>query len=421
MNERASERRLELEVAIADRRVGVFRSGAGSAVRFIPDPAWISEGQQPRLGWAYLVDSGSREGGSRLPAWFENLLPEAGSPLRRRICQHHGLHEHDEPALLEVLGRDLPGAVEVRGAVEPDDHEHDGDDGDVTFAGRLRFSVAGMQPKLSMIRRDDDRWLLPARDELGDWYVKLTGPRYQDLPSIEAATMSWAGAMGFDVPEHRLVPVEHLLDVDPGFAAGTVTAFAIQRFDRVAGHRVHQEDFAQALEIHPYDKYGGVGRLAVSYDSLARLVTDACGDGARREFVSRLAFMIASGNDDAHLKNWSFQWLAGQARPRLSPCYDLVATVAWPEFGWSTNAEPELALPFAQSKRLADLDAARVAAFAQRARAPEGVEIFMRTLERARQTWLEREAEAPERMRAALREHWNRVPVLRALGGLTAG
>lgn len=263
--------------------------------------------------------------------------------------------------------------------------------------------------------------MLPAKDELGDWYVKLAGPRYNDLPSVEAATMSWARAVGLDVPEHRLVPVEHLFDVDPGFALGTVTAFAIQRFDRVAGRRIHQEDFAQVLEIHPFDKYGGVGRLAVSYDSLTRLVTDACGDDARREFVSRLAFMIASGNDDAHLKNWSFQWLPGQARPRLSPCYDLVATVAWPEFGWSTNAEPELALPFARSKRLADLDAARVAAFAQRARAPDGVEIFMAALERAREAWRGVEADAPERMRTALQEHWSRVPVLRALGGLTAG
>lgn len=415
---RASERRLELEVAVDDQRVGVLRSAAGSTIRFAPERAWIEGGQQPRLGWAYLVDSAPREGGTRLPAWFENLLPEAGSPLRRRIRQHHGLHEHDGPALLKVLGRDLPGAVEIRGAVEPDDAD-DAED-DVTFAGRLRFSVAGMQPKLSMFRRDDDRWVLPAKDELGDWYVKLAGPRYEDLPSIEAATMSWARAVGFDVPEHGLIPVEHLLDVDPGFAAGTVTALGIRRFDRVDGRRVHQEDFAQALEIQPYDKYGGTGRLAVSYDSLTRLVTDACGDEARRDFIARVAFMIAAGNDDAHLKNWSFQWLPGELRPRLSPCYDLVATVSWSEFGWDAGSEPELALPFGRSKRLLDLDGSRVTAFAERARAPEGVEIFMGTLERARRAWLVREAEAPERMRTALREHWARVPVLRAVGGLPA-
>jgi serine/threonine-protein kinase HipA len=417
VSERASERMLELEVSVSGRRVGVLRGGPGATIRFILDRDWVGEGQQPRLGWAYLVDTSPRGGSTRLPAWFENLLPEVGSPLRRRVCEHHGLHEHDGAALLTVLGRDLPGAVEIRGAVDPDEDEHDAE-GDVGFAGRLRFSVAGMQPKLSMIRRDDDRWVFPAKDELGDWYVKLAGPRYEDLPSIEAATMGWARTVGLDVPEHRLVPVEQLLDVDPGFAAGSITAFAIQRFDRIAGRRFHQEDLAQALEIHPYDKYGGPGRLAVSYDSLTRLVADACGDDARGEMIERLAFMVACGNDDAHLKNWSLQWPPGEPRPRLSPCYDLVATVSWPEFGWSGESEPELALPFARSQRWVDLDAARVKLFAERAQAPDGVERFMAALERVGQAWLQCEAEAPERLRSGVREHWSRVPVLRFLGGL---
>lgn len=420
MNERASDRRLDLEVLVSACRVGALRGGPGRRVRFEPDARWIASRQQPRLGWAFLVDPGARDGGSRLPGWFENLLPELDSPLRRRICDHHGLHLHDGPALLEALGRDLPGAVEVRGAVEPDEDEPEEPSDPAAFAGRLRFSVAGVQPKLSMIRRADDRWVLPAKGELGSWYVKLAGPRYEDLPLVEAATMSWARTAGFDVPTHRLVPVEELVGVDASFLAGTVTAFAIERFDRVDGRRIHQEDFAQALEIQPYDKYGGPGRLAVSYDSLTRLVADACGEEARDEMIDRVAFMVASGNDDAHLKNWSFQWLEGQARPRLSPCYDLVATVSWPEFGWGGDAEPELALPFARSKRFVDLDASRVQAFARRARAPHGAERFMAALERARQAWLEREADAPERMRAALREHWSRVPVLRSVGGMTS-
>jgi serine/threonine-protein kinase HipA len=299
--------------------------------------------------------------------------------------------------------------VEVLDPLEPDAYEN----------GRLRFSVAGMQPKLSMICRADDRWILPAKGELGSWFVKLAGPRYEDLPAIEAATMGWAGAAGLDVPVHRILSAEDLEGVDAGFLAGATTAFAIERFDRVSGTRIHQEDFAQALEIHPYDKYGGTGRLAVSYDSLTRLVADACGGDACGELVERLAFMVACGNDDAHLKNWSLQWPTGEPRPRLSPCYDLVATVSWPEFGWDGEEEPELALPFARSKRLVDLDTVRVRAFAQRARVPDGEERFMAALKRAKQAWAVLEADVPERMRNALREHWSRVPVLRSLGGLT--
>ena len=82
MNERASERRLELEVLVSNQRVGVLRGGPGSTVRFIPDRTWVGEGQRPRLGWAFLGDPAPRDGGTRLPAWFENLLPELeGKPL----------------------------------------------------------------------------------------------------------------------------------------------------------------------------------------------------------------------------------------------------------------------------------------------------------------------------------------------------
>src|SRR5690606_17324517 len=97
--------------------------------------------------------------------------------------------------------------------------------------------------------------------------------------------------------------------------------FAIKRFDRAQNsQKVHQEDFAQALEFRPEHKYGGDGAWSTSYDMLGRLVLDACGEGQAQEFVRRLAFVVAAGNDDAHLKNWSFQWTGGP-RPTLTPNY----------------------------------------------------------------------------------------------------
>ncbi|MFO7567741.1 MAG: HipA domain-containing protein [Enhygromyxa sp.] len=411
----AADRKVELGVLLSGHRVGALRGLETRRVRFVPDPQWLQGGQRPRLGWTFLVDPRLPADQTLLPAWFENLLPERGSPLRRKICEHHGLHEHDGPALLEVLGQDLPGAVEVQGVVEPDDL--DDDEPPRSFAGRLRFSVAGMQPKLSMIRRDD-RLLLPAKGEFGDCYVKIAGSQYADLPAVEAATMSWARTVGLEVPEHWLVSIDKLVDVDENFLGKASSAYAIERFDRKGGERIHQEDFAQALNFQPYDKYGGTGRLAVSYDSLARLVADACGDAGRAAFIERVAFMVACGDHDAHLKNWSFQWPADQLRPRLSPCYDLVATVAWPEFGWGAPDEPEMALPFAGSRRFAEIDAARVRTFAARSEAPDAPERFMAALERAKHAWAEQASHAPECMRTALREHWARVPILRLLGGL---
>lgn len=148
---------------------------------------------------------------------------------------------------------------------------------------------------------------------------------------------------------------------------------------------------------------------------IERVLMEMCDEWSRESATSWADIL-----DDRSRWNWSLQWLPGEARPRLSPCYDLVATVAWPEFGWGKDPEPELALPFARSKRLADLDGARVRLFVRQAGAPDGEERFMAALDRAKQAWLAREAEAPPRMRTALVEHWARVPVLQALGGLAA-
>lgn len=48
------------------------------------------------------------------------------------------------------------------------------------------------------------------------------------------------------------------------------------------------------------------------------------------EFIGRVAFMLGSGNADAHLKNWSVVYPDGR-RGRLSPAYDQIATVVYPE------------------------------------------------------------------------------------------
>lgn len=397
-----SASRLALEVRVGDTRVGLLHRNRDGLTSFTPDASWMADDQRPPLGYAMLVDPGRRSAGTGLPTWFENLLPEHGSALRLRLCRAHGLRESDSAGLLRVLGGDLPGAVVVSGGVEdsteaapsalPDD-------------GKLRFSLAGMQLKFSMVF-DQHRFALPARAATGSWIVKLPGGLHE-LPAIEHATMSWAHEMGLEVPPQRVVPVTSLDGVDIAGVDSAAMAFAIERFDRRAdGSRVHQEDFAQVLEVSAADKYRGT-----SYDQLARLVGDACGAAARDDFIARLAFIVASGNGDAHLKNWSFQW-GSDHRPRLSPCYDMVATITWPQFGES------LALSLGRTRRFAALDRARLERFATRANAPHGVERFMAALEASRDAWPAVADQVPTTMLSAIIAHWERVPLLRAVGSL---
>jgi serine/threonine-protein kinase HipA len=88
---------------------------------------------------------------------------------------------------------------------------------------------------------------------------------------------------------------------------------------------VHQEDFAQVLNVRPPRKYKDY-----SYATLAKIVRTICGESDYEDFVRRLVLVVLSGNADAHLKNWSLIYPDGR-RARLSPAYDLVCTFAYGE------------------------------------------------------------------------------------------
>ena len=405
-------RRLALEVRVHGELVGLLHRDREGQTAFSPDAAWLARNQRPPLGLSFLAHPGPRRAGTGLPPWFDNLLPEVGSALRGRICRQLGLRESDSPALLRALGHDLPGAVEVAGDAEKDE----GAPPEPVPEGQLRFSLAGMQLKLSMLRTDD-RFALPARGQTGRWIVKIAGDRFPELPEVEDATMAWANRAGLAVARHQVLPVESLIGLDRNLIGSNEHVLAVERFDRKAdGSRVHQEDFAQALEIGPSHKYGDSGPRRTSYDLLARLVRDASGPAAQGEFIDRLAFVVASGNGDAHLKNWSFQW-GLEHRPWLTPCYDLVATISWPDVdGWQLPDGPRLALALGRSRRLADLDRERVSRFAERAEAADGQARFLSALERARAAWGLLADAVPQRMREAVVEHWQRVPLLRFVG-----
>lgn len=408
-------RGVSLEVRVYGVHVGELSRDRDGRVRFAPDARWLARRQRPRLGWAFLVDPSPRVAGTGLPTWFDNLLPEAGSPLRRWISKQLGLRETDGPGLLRAVGRDLPGAVEVTGEAEgPLDAPAPAPQGE------LRFSLAGLQLKLSMVR-DGARFTLPARDETGRWIVKIPDEGLADLPEVEQATTSWARAVGLPVPDHHVLEVEALRGIDPALLGTPRRSFAVRRFDRRAdGGRVHQEDFAQALEIGAAHKYGDSGPRRVSYDGLSRLVRDMCGEQAQGDFLDRVAFAIASDNGDAHLKNWSLQWDV-DGRPRLSPCYDQVCTVAWPaSFGWELPRGPALALAFGRSRRFRALDQDALRRFMARANAPDGDARVLAALERARAAWPAVADEAPPGMRDALVSHWRHVPLLRRMGPLAS-
>ncbi len=381
----------------------------------------------PRLGLDFLRRLGPRSHASDLPAWFENLLPEKGSELRTRLCALYDLRDGQSFALLLALGRDLTGAVEVvdasevgEASVPPNNDEwstthKDRDPGLLGIESGFA-ALAGMQLKFSM-SMVNERLVLPARSGRSQWIVKLAGRDYDELAEVETATMTWARGAGFDVPNHFTVPFTQLDGIPTGWASRPVPAFAIQRFDRRDdGSKVHQEDLCQALDLRPSNKYGDRGPY-VSYDAALRLVKDACGERDGREMARRLGFMVACGNTDAHLKNWSLLW-GERMRPTLAPCYDLVTTIAWEALGWQRPKGPELALSLGGIDRFSRLDDAALDTFVTSSGSPWAKDEFLEGITQAHSAWPSVASLAPLRMQEALAQHWCRVPILSSFGPL---
>ena len=405
-----------LGVRLAERRVGHIDRNRFGLLSWVPDADWLADDQHPRLGLDFLRQPGVQQSTHALPVWFENLLPERDSALRAALCRQWSLPDHDDLGLLATLGGDLPGAVRVVAAphaplpipatLSADPHDD-----------RWRFSLAGMQLKLSM-GQQGHRFAVSTSDGEEAWIVKLPGRDLPDLPQVEHATMAWARAAGFPVPAHEVVSIDRLDGVPAEWAEHTPFAFAVRRFDRRRdGTRVHHEDLCQALTIRPAHKYGNTGGRRVGLHGALRLVADACGEADARSFTQRIGFVVASGNGDAHLKNWSLEWGSAD-RPRLSPLYDQVCTVRWPAFGWSPSKGkgPEMGLGLAAVRHFAQVDTALLDDVAARSGQPWAAEEVAAGIQRAVEGWDAVGELAPEAMRAALAEHWARVPLLRRFG-----
>lgn len=292
-----------------------------------------------------------------VPLWFTHLLPERGGFLRDVVVRQAGVESLDDFELLKQMGADLPGAVIVRVADAPVFHDNAQIDDPLQGQSEpaaakaqapISFALSGIQAKWSM-SRDKDRGLRLTGNRSGEhWIVKTPDAVYQRACENEYVVMTWARLAGLIVPDIELIPTSRLRGLPPNVPLHQGDAFAIRRFDRALGNdgkplRIHQEDFAQVMSRPVGSKYE-----RASYDELGRLVQGLCGPEAFREYVHRLVFTIACGNADAHLKNWSVQYLDGR-QVTLSPAYDLLAVVVYPEL----LARQELALPLnkAQSFR----------------------------------------------------------------------
>ena len=334
----------QLWVWINDVPVGRMTLDDGELCEFHLHESYRALYPRPVLGQQFEDDLHKRHRArSRLPRWFSNLLPEGA--LRQLVEQQAG---HREFELLARLGQDLPGAVRVEEdwdasvSVEGGDAAEESAMSLTADDGIWHFSLAGVQLKFSASRVGHGM-TIPVSGQGGDWILKLPDPRHPYVPANEYATMRWAEASGIDIPDIALFDLTQVTGLpSEGIPRNESQVFAIRRFDRpAAGRRVHMEDFAQILDLYPEQKYS-----QFNYETVARLTLKLAGDAALKQLVKRLVFMLASGNGDAHHKNWTMLYGDG-LQAELSPAYDQVSIIQY-------MPDDALALNLGGSKRWED-------------------------------------------------------------------
>lgn len=271
-----------------------------------------------------VVRSRARSFGAVAIPFFSNLLPEG--PLRKYLVQQAGMKngQRDYP-LLKLLCPDLPGAIEIEPLDEVSYSRTNElqDELDFIHDTTMRFSLAGVQLKISALEAVGGGLTVPVRGVGGNWIAKLPNAVYERVPENEFSMMLLAELIGIKVAEVRLIPTSDISGIPESWreTRGT-SSLAVKRFDRSECGKVHTEDFAQVFDVHPHNKYRG----GISYIGIAQRLKNEMGE--IDEFVQRLVFNALIGNGDAHLKNWSVIY-ADRKTPTLSPAYDQLCTTAY--------------------------------------------------------------------------------------------
>lgn len=196
------------------------------------------------------------------------------------------------------------------------------------------MSISGFQPKLQLIIKDEH---FDSVNQQGNYILKPSPEEYPFLAENEHATMRIMKELGFDVPENGLVSFA-------GEQNHKEFAFVIKRFDRDEQQtEIHQEQLDGAMNIR--DKYGKIGadnEQYVSYEQIAKFILQHTENhlAQQREIFRRIIYAYLLGNNDLHLRNFSFIY-PKNSHPKLAPIYDFVSVSPYPEIFNSTL----LALP----------------------------------------------------------------------------
>lgn len=273
------------------------------------------------------------EAGGVVQQFFANLLPEGG--VRTRIVRDLKISDTDFNLLREI-GGDCAGALSIlpnkrtpmptakyailsedklRNLIMRRGRSYVG----ISQNDRPRLSLAGAQDKCPILIRKE-QYYLPLQEAPSSHILKFEIPEYKNIPAFETFTTLLALKVGLPAVNLKL----HQLK--------SKSYISIERYDRYKDeeenvHRLHQEDFCQALGYgyqYKYEEESGP-----TFAECYRLIQEASTDPAidTQSLLRWQIFNVLAGNSDGHAKNLSLLYSNGD-QIRLAPFYDLVCTRA---------------------------------------------------------------------------------------------
>lgn len=322
--------------------------------------------------------------------YFDNLLPD-NPDIRRRIRQRYGLKSTDAFDLLEEIGRDCVGAVQLLPPDRQPDHWNKVEGTPLSTAdverelqavaapaplGRtaedddsFRISIAGAQEKTALLMMGST-WYRPRHATPTTHILKLPlgiignfRGDFSNSVENEWLCSQFLQQLGLPIAHTEIAQF------------GAQKALVVQRFDRgwvgvekalvdrsgflpaadVWIARLPQEDFCQATGRPPTQRYEHDGGPSIN-EILEILANGAYSARDRENFVlAQLAFWLLAATD-GHAKNFSIHNLAGGAF-EMTPLYDVLS--AWPVIGNGANQLPlqdaKLAMAVAGKNRYYEL------------------------------------------------------------------
>lgn len=288
--------------------------------------------------------------------YFSNLLFE--NEMRDQVMQRHGIAERDIVGLLYHLGADCPGAISCvpegsTPAKRPGrlDVDYGALDGSPVLPEALSSvtdplpvgaslaeimtslrdhrrlppesedpsPLAGVQGKIALTRLPDGRLGLPVPGSGAPTTHILKVPRAAAMTSVRREHL--ATRLMAKAQDH---PVAETCVLGEGDLQGLLVARFDRRLEGTVVHRVHQEDFCQALGFGHWLKYernGEEGR-AFTADAIGHLLDSTRVPAkARQAFFEITLVNLLLGNSDNHAKNHALLYTA--SKPELAPAYDI--------------------------------------------------------------------------------------------------